>query len=382
VAPTDGARPGLVHDYLLVPRGAERTFAAIADCWPGAPIYTLLYDEDAVAPLFVHPSADPHPVTTSYLQRLRIAQRGFRYLLPLFPRATEKLPVGGHDVIVSSSSAFAHGVRPRPGAVHVCYCHTPFRYAWFERERALEECPRPARPLLKLMLDRIRAWDLKASERVTHYVANSIGTQERIAELYGRESTVIHPPVAVDRFAVGTPGDYLLFVGQIVPHKRVEVAIEAALAAGKPIRIVGAGPDLTRLEAAYARADVSFLGAVSDAELADLYAGCLALLLPNIEEFGIAAVEAQAAGRPVVGVNRGGVRETVVDGVTGVLVDAEDAGSIAAALQTTDFTAFDGAAIRRHAETFSTESFQAKMLELVGRVAGAHSAGPALPSQV
>jgi len=300
VAPTDAAQPGLVHDYLLVPRGAERTFAAIADCWPGAPIYTLLYDEEAVGPLFVHPGADRHPVTTSYLQRLGTRQGSFRYLLPLFPRATEKLPVGGHDVLVSSSSAFAHGVRPRPGAVHVCYCHSPFRYAWFERERALAECPRPARPLLGLVLDRIRAWDLKASERVTHYVANSIGTQERIAELYGRESTVIHPPVAVDRFVLGTPGDYLLFVGQIVPHKRVEVAIEAALAAGMPIRIVGSGPDLARLEATYARADVTFLGAVSDAELADLYAGCLALLVPNIEEFGIAAVEAQAAGRPVV----------------------------------------------------------------------------------
>jgi glycosyltransferase involved in cell wall biosynthesis len=366
VAPTNGGQPGLVHDYLLVPRGAERTFAAIADIWPGAPIYTLLYDADAVASLF----ADPHPVTTSYLERLGVRQRGFRYLLPLFPRAVERLPVGGHDVLVSSSSAWAHGVRPRPGAVHVCYCHSPFRYAWFERERALAECPRPARPLLKLALDRIRAWDLKASERVTHYVANSIGTQERIAELYGRESTVIHPPVAVDRFAIGTPGDYLLFVGQIVPHKRVEVAIEAARAAGRPIRIVGAGPDLARLEATYDGPEVTFLGAVSDAELAELYAGCLALLVPNIEEFGIAAVEAQAAGRPVIAVNRGGVRETVIDGVTGVLVDAEDAGSIAAALRDTDFAGFDPAAIRRHAEEFSTESFQAKILELVERVAG------------
>jgi len=148
------------------------------------------------------------------------------------------------------------------------------------------------------------------------------------------------------------------------------VAIEAAIAAGLPIRIVGSGPDLARLEATYDRPDVVFLGAVSDAELADLYAGCLALLVPNIEEFGIAAVESQAAGRPVVAVNRGGVRETVVTGVTGVLVDAEDASSIAAALRATDFAAFDGAAIRRHAEGFSTESFQAKMMALVERVAG------------
>jgi glycosyltransferase involved in cell wall biosynthesis len=362
VAPTSGA-PALVHDYLLVPRGAERTFAAIADCWPAAPIYTLLYDEEAVAPLF----GGPREVHTSYLQRLHIEQRGFRYLLPLFPRATEHLDVSGHDLIVSSSSAFAHGVRPRPGAVHVCYCHSPFRYAWFERERALAECPRPARPLLRRSLDRIRAWDLEASGRVTHYVANSIGTQERIAELYGRESTVIHPPVAVDRFAVGTPEDFLLFVGQIVPHKRVEVAIEAALGAGLPIRIVGEGPDLARLRATYDRPEVTFLGAVSDQRLAELYAGCLALVVPNVEEFGIAAVEAQAAGRPVVAINRGGVRETVIDGVTGVLVDAEDAGSIATALREVDLAGFDGPAIRRHAETFSTESFQQKITALVKR---------------
>ena len=148
------------------------------------------------------------------------------------------------------------------------------------------------------------------------------------------------------------------------------MAIEAARAAGRPIRIVGAGPDLARLEATYDGPEVTFLGAVSDAELAELYAGCLALLVPNIEEFGIAAVEAQAAGRPVIAVNRGGVRETVMDGVTGVLVDAEDAGSIAAALRDTDFAGFDPATICRHAEEFSTESFQAKILELVERVAG------------
>jgi glycosyltransferase involved in cell wall biosynthesis len=366
VAPTNGGQPGLAHDYLLVPRGAERTFAAIAACWPGAPIYTLLYDKDAVQPLF----PDPHQVHTSYLQRLGTRQSGFRYLLPFFPRAVEHLPVGDHDVLVSSSSAWAHGIRPRPGAVHVCYCHSPFRYAWFERERALAECPRPARPLLKRSLDRIRAWDLKASERVTHYVANSIGTQERIAELYGRESEVIHPPVAVDRFAIGAVEDFLLFVGQIVPHKRVEVAIEAALQTGRPIRIVGGGPDLPRLQATYDRPEVTFLGAVTDAELAELYATCLALVVPNIEEFGIAAVEAMAAGRPVVAVNRGGVRETVVDGVTGLLVDGEDARSIAAALREIDASGFDPVAIRRHAETFSTESFQAKMMALVERVAG------------
>jgi glycosyltransferase involved in cell wall biosynthesis len=351
---------GLVHDYLLVMRGAERTFAEIAACWPDSPIYTLLYDAEAVAAGFrgreVHPSR---------LQRLGARQSSFRYLLPLFPSAVERLPVGGYDVVVSSSSAFAHGVRPRPGALHVCYCHSPFRYVWFERDRALSECPRPARPLLRRTLDRIREWDLEASRRVTHYVANSGITRERIARIYGRDSEIVHPPVAVDRFAPGEPEDYLLFVGQIVRHKRVEVAIEAALLAERSIKVVGSGPDLEALRAHYEGRAVEFLGGVSDERLAGLYAGCLALVVPNVEEFGIAAVEAQAAGRPVVAVARGGATETVVDGETGVLVDGEDAASLAEALREEDFTRFDPAAIRRNAERFSAASFRQRLSSLV-----------------
>lgn len=362
MAPTSDRPLALAHDYLLVMRGAERTFAEIAACWPTAPIFTLLYDADAVASGFAG-----REVHTSRLQRLGAAQRTFRYLLPLFPAAAERLPVGGYDIVVSSSSAFAHGIRPGPGSLHVCYCHSPFRYAWFEQERAVAETPAPARPLMKRTLKRFRAWDLEASERVTHYVANSGITRERIAEIYGREADVLHPPVAVERFALGTPRDYLLFVGQLVRHKRVEVAIEAARQAGRPIKIVGAGPDLPRLEALHADAPVEFLGSVSDAELAALYAGCAALVVPNVEEFGIAAVEAQAAGRPVVAVDRGGVRETVVDGTTGVLVPDEDASALTEALRETDFERFDPVAIRAHAEGFSAESFRRGLLELVAR---------------
>jgi len=158
---------GLVHDYLLVMRGGERTFAAIADCWPDASIYTLLYDDEGTDRRF-----HDRRVNTSYLQRLGIRQKGFRRLLPLFPHAAGHLPVQDHDLVVSSSSAFAHGVRPRPGAAHICYCHSPFRYAWHERDRALEEAPAFARPLLRGVLSRVRSWDLDASQRVTHYVAN------------------------------------------------------------------------------------------------------------------------------------------------------------------------------------------------------------------
>ena len=354
-----GPSVGLVHDYLLVMRGAERTFAAIADCFDAAPVYTLLYDPEATDRRFAG-----HPVHPSYLQRLGVRQRGFRRLLPLFPKAAERLPVGEHDVVVSSSSAFAHGVRPRPGSVHVCYCHSPFRYAWHERRRALEEAPRPLRPVANRMLDRVQRWDLRAASRVTSYVANSDVTRQRIADFYGRDSTVIHPPVEVERFEIGEPEDFFVVVTELVPHKRVDLALDAARRAGKAVKVVGEGPDLPRLRALYGES-AEVLGRVDDATLRDLLPRAQALILPNIEEFGIAAVEAQAAGRPVVAVAAGGALETVVDGTTGVLVPPDDPGSLAEALRGTDFERFDPQAIRRHAEGFSVERFQAQLLREV-----------------
>jgi len=367
VAPTNGSSLALAHDYLLTMRGAERTFAEMVRCWPEAPIYTLLYDADAVAEGFAG-----REVHTSGLQRFGAKQRSFRYLLPFFPGAAERLPVSSYDTIVTSSSAFAHGLRPAPGALHVCYCHSPFRYAWFEQERAQAETPWPGRPLMKAILKRNRAWDLKAATRVTRYVANGKITQDRILDLYGVESDIVHPPVAVERFAVGQPENFLLFVGQIVPHKRVEVALEAARIAGLPIKIVGDGPDRERLEALYSGLGVEFLGSVSDQRLGDLYSRCIALVVPNIEEFGIAAVEAQAAGRPVVAVARGGVRETVIPGETGVLVEGEDVAALAEALHDTDFSGFDPMKIRANAERFSPAAFRAALTGLVDRYIEEH----------
>jgi glycosyltransferase involved in cell wall biosynthesis len=354
---------GLVHDYLLVMRGGERTFAAIADCWPDASIYTLLYDDEGTDRRF-----HDRTVQTSYLQRLGIRQKGFRRLLPLFPRAASHLPVQDHDLVVSSSSAFAHGVRPRPGAVHICYCHSPFRYAWHERDRALEEAPAFARPLLRGVLSRVRSWDLDASQRVTHYVANSQITRERIQRVWNRDAEIVHPPVEVDRFEIGTPEDFFLVVMELVRHKRVELALEAARRAGKPIKVVGTGPDLERLQALHGD-HAEFLGRVDDAGLTDLYSRALGLIVPNVEEFGIAAVEAQAAGRPVVAVNAGGVRETVIDGTTGLLVPVDDVDAMAEALSQTDFTRFVPERIRQHAYGFSTEAFKHRFSSEVERLA-------------
>jgi glycosyltransferase involved in cell wall biosynthesis len=360
-----GVTTALVHDYLLVLRGAERTFAAIADSWPDAPVYTTLYSEKGTDSRF-----SGHSVTTSYLQRLRPNQGNFRRLLPLFPRATENLPVGGHDIVVSSSSAFAHGVRPGREATHVCFCHSPFRYAWHERDLALAETSPALRSICGRTLDRIREWDRRASERVTHYVAGSELVRERIAEFYGREATVIHPPVETGRFAPAAEHDgYFLFVGELVRHKRVDIALEAARRAERPFKVVGTGPELEALRARYA-GSAEFLGRVSDDELAGLYSDAQALVVPNVEEFGIAAVEAQAAGRPVIARNSGGTRETVIHGRTGVLMERGDANELAQVMRDVDFDRFCSDEIARNAARFSRERFQEQFQAEVARAAG------------
>jgi glycosyltransferase involved in cell wall biosynthesis len=359
---------GLVHDYLLTMRGAERTFAAIADCWPDAPIYTTLYSEQGTRGHF-----DGRDLKTSYLQRLGVGQRGFRRLLPLYPRAVERLPVSSHDLLISSSSAFAHGIRPAEAAVHICYCHSPFRYVWHEHRSALEEVSIVARPLLNAVLSRIRRWDLEAQRRVTHYVANSALTKERIGDFYEREAVVVHPPVEVDRFRVGDPEDYFLVVTELARHKRVELALEGARIAGAAVTVVGEGPDLGRLKAAFG-SSARFVGSVSDSELVDLYARARALLVPSTEEFGIAMVEAQAAGRPVLAVDAGGAKEIVIDGETGVLVSPPTADTFAEALREVDFGGFSPERIRRNAERFSAARFKQELVREVERLV-AQSAG-------
>ncbi len=358
---------GLAHDYLLVMRGAERTFAAIADMAPEAPVYTLLYDRAGTAGRF-----DGHPVVSSGLQRLGVRQRGFRALLPLLPGAMGRLRADEHDLVMSSSSAFAHGIHTAEGAVHVCYCHTPFRYAWFERERALGEVPRVARPALDAVLARIRRRDVEIAQRVTRYVANSRICQERMRRFWNRDANIVHPPVEVERFEPGEPEDFFLVVGEVVRHKRLNVALDAASRAGKRVVVAGDGPELGRLRERYGdRHD--FRGRVSDDELESLYARALALIVPGIEEFGIAAVEAQAAGRPVVGIDAGGLRETVVPGETGLLVQEDDLDAMAQALADTDFTRFDIGAIRRNAERFSVDAFRRGIEAEVGQALAARS---------
>ena len=362
------ARVALVHDFLLDLRGAERVFAALCDAWPEADVYTAVYDARGTEGRFAARSP-----RTSFLQRVRPTARTFRPLLPLYPHAIESLDLRGYEIVVSSSSAWAHGVLVDPGAVHVCYCHNPFRYAWTEREPTLRARNPLVRPALRLLLNRWRQWDWIAAQRVDRYVANSRVTAARIERYFGRGSTILHPPVELGRFAPVDPGrigDEYVVLAELMAHKRIDVAVRAFNALGMPLTIIGDGPEARRLKR-LAGPTVTFTGRIADEEVARRLARARALVVTATEEFGIAAVEALAAGRPVIALNAGGVRESVAEGVTGTFYDADDPAALAAAVGRFDALAIDPEDCRAAAERFGTERFKAEMRRVVDEAVAA-----------
>lgn len=353
------ARVALVHDFLLDLRGAERVFAAMCDAWPEADVYTAVYDEEGTEGRFT----DRHP-QTSFLQRLRPTARTFRPLLPLYPHAIESFDLRGYDTVVSSSSAWAHGVLVDPGAVHVCYCHNPFRYAWTEREATLRARHPLARLPLRVLLNRWRQWDWIAAQRVDRYVANSHLTAARVRRYFGRDATVLHPPVETGRFRAAPVGEHYMVLAELMAHKRIDVAVRAFNLLGLPLVVVGDGPELRRLRR-LAGPTIVFTGRVSDERVADLLARSRALVVTATEEFGIAAVEALAAGRPVIALGEGGVRESVSEGVTGTFFDRCEPGALAAAVRAFDPLTIDPGACSAAAERFGAERFRAELGRIV-----------------
>jgi len=353
-------RVALVHDFLLDVRGAERVFAALCDLHPDADVFTAVYDERGTEGWFAH-----RDVNTSFLQRLRPTSRTFRTLLPLYPYAMEALDLSGYDVVISSSSAWAHGVLVDPEAVHVCYCHNPFRYAWNARDVTLSGRPLPARAALGVILKRWRTWDFIAAQRVDRYVANSETTRRRIGRYFDRDALVLHPPVETSRFAPSPEvGDAHVVLSELMPHKRIDVAVEAFNALRRPLTVIGNGPDYRRLKR-LAGPTIAFTGRVSDEEAAELLARSRALVVTATEEFGIAAVEAQAAGRPVIALREGGARETVLEGRTGTFYEEPTAAALAAAVTRFDAGAIDPQACVTNALRFDVGRFRRGMTEIV-----------------
>src|SRR3954454_11410396 len=309
------ARVALVHDFLVDVRGAERVFLALCDMFPRADLFTAVYDERGTEGRFAY-----RRVQTSFLQALRPSARTFRSLLPLYPSAMESLDLRGYDLVLSSSSAWAHGVIPVEDAVHVCYCHNPFRYAWNARQETLAARGPLGRAALGLIFQRWREWDWIAAQRVDAYVANSETTRRRVARYFGREASVLHPPVETARFAPGPVCDAYVVLSELMPHKRIDVSVRPFDALPRPLVVIADGPDLRRLRR-LAGPTVTFTGRVSDEEAAARLAAARAFVVTATEEFGIAAVEAQAAGRPVIALAHGGVRESVIEGETGTFYD-------------------------------------------------------------
>jgi glycosyltransferase involved in cell wall biosynthesis len=359
------ARVALVHDFLLDLRGAERVFAAICDAWPEADVFTAVYDEDGTEGRFAARSP-----RTSFLQRVRPNARTFRALLPLYPYAIESLDLRGYELVISSSSAWAHGVLPDPGAVHVCYCHNPFRYAWSEREATLAARRAPVRLPLQVVLSRWRQWDWIAAQRVDRYVANSRLTASRVRRYFGREADVLHPPVELERFAPGPVGEHYLVVAELMAHKRIDVAIAAFNRLRKPLVVVGDGPELRRLRR-LAGPTVRFTGRLPDPSVAELLRSARALVVTAAEEFGIAAVEALASGRPVIALGSGGVLESVHEGETGAYYRSSDAESLAGVVASFDPLAVDPAACVAAARRFGTDRFRGALHAIVAEALAA-----------
>jgi glycosyltransferase involved in cell wall biosynthesis len=352
-------RVAIVSDPLVQRGGAERCVEVMAQTFPDAPIFALLYSAET------GPRSLDDRVHTSPLQRFPGATRRHRWLLPLYPSAIESFDLSGYDVILSSHHTAAKGLVRNADQTHLCYCHTPMRALWERPFEELRSLPGFVRPFAASTLSALRMWDYATASRVDTFIANSVTTQQRIAKHYGRDSIVLNPPIDVERFTPGSDardGDYYLCASRLVPYKRVDLAVAATGALGRRLVVVGGGPG----ESAVAGAShVDYRGHVSDAELLELMRGARAMIFPAHEDFGMAPVEMMACGRPVIAYGAGGAAETVIDGITGVFADQQTVESFVHAIERFERTDLNRARIRLHAESFSQQHFRTALRSLV-----------------
>lgn len=360
----------LVHEWLTNMAGSERVLAAMHDLWPTAPVYTSLYAPEALPPEFAPDRLD---VTPSWLQRLPGATRHWQYLLPLMPSAFESFDLSAYDVVLTNSHQCAKGVVTPADTCHICYCYTPIRYAWEWPHRYIAEAGRLSRLLMPPVLRRLRVWDYCAAQRVDQFIAISECVRRRIAKHYRRDSAVIYPPVITGDFAPGPQReDFYLIVSRLVGYKAIDLAAAAFSELGRPLKIVGTGPELEKVRRA-AGPTVELLGWQSDAEVRRLYGCARALVFPGYEDFGLTAVEAQASGCPVIGFGRGGVAETVVDGETGVHFAEATTASLQAAVRRFEGLSFDPARCQENARRFDVAVFGERLRDFVSATAAEHS---------
>jgi len=368
-------RVAFVHYWLIAHRGGERVLEALGEIFPQADIFTLVYDPERTSPAIRR-----HHIQTSFIQKLPFGPSHHRAFLPLYPLALENFDLRGYDLVISSESGPAKGVITDPETCHICYCHTPMRYLWNQYHDYRAGAGALTRLVMPLAAHRLRQWDLATASRVDHFVANSKNTARRIRKYYGREAEVIYPPVDIERFAPGggeasrggedtaATAPYYLVVSELVPYKRIDLAVEAFNRLGRRLIVVGDGPELRRCQKLAGR-NVEFMGRVEDDRLARLYAGCRAFIFPGEEDFGIAPVEAQACGRPVIAYGKGGALETVIapngengpepGQCTGLFFASQTVEALVEAVKHFELVEnrFDPSFVRRHAEGFAAQRF-------------------------
>lgn len=350
----------IAHDYLNQRGGAERVVLEISKVAPAAPIFTSLYRPDSTFEEFRQLD-----IRTAPLDRLPV-DRHFRALFPLYPAAFRSLGPIDSDVVISSSSGWAHAIRTSERAFHVVYCHTPARWLWSEYGAAPV-----GRAMLRPFMGAMRRWDRRAALRCDLYLANSVEIQSRIRMAYGIESQVVYPPVHIERFRPTPRGERLLIVARLMAHKRLDLAIDAATRLGVGLDVVGTGPALEQLRS-LAGPTVEFHGHLPDAAVDELYEHCRALVVPGREDFGMTPVEAHAAGKPVIALGEGGALETVTDGVSGVFFKSRNADSVIDAIRRCDNLDADPATLAAYATPFSAAAFRRS---LTAAIAAAQAPG-------
>lgn len=353
----------IVHDWLTDMGGAEQVVANFRDIYPEAPIYTSVCNHENLMDKLKE--AD---IRTSSLQKKK--KQNHKKYFPLMPMAFEKFNLNEYDVVLSSSSSCAKGVLTKPGSIHVCYCHTPMRYAWEQRDDYMEGMGKLKKKLVHFLLHYMRIWDVVSSNRVDYFIANSTEIKNRIQKHYQRDAVVINPPVRCHLFNTSEiDGDYYLVLSRLVKYKRFDLAVKACKELGKKLVVIGEGPEKENLVAMAGEGnDIQFLGRQPDEVVKKYMSECKALLFPGEEDFGIVPVEAQACGRPVIAYGKGGVLDSVIPGKTGVFFKEQTVESVKQAIQKLETMTFDKQEIRNHALEFDESVFQKKIKEYIDEV--------------
>ncbi len=359
----------LVHDYLVQYGGAERVLEAFTELFPYAPIYTLIYDKEAMHGVF-----EGKRIYTSFLQKLPFSKKRHRFFPPLMPLAIEEFDFTKYDIVLSDSSSYAKGIITRPETLHICYMHTPMRYAWDDCQKYTQDFGFPSlvKKMVPFFMSPIRLWDRASADRIDHYLTNSQFVAKRIKKYYGSNSLVIHPPVNVDRFFITEKQeDYFLIVGRLIAYKRHDIAIEAFNRLKLPLKIIGRGPEMDRLKK-MAGPTIEFLGRIPEEELPQYYAKCRAFVFPQEEDFGIVAIEAMASGRPIIAYRAGDIVEHLEEGKMGVFFDAQTPEAIVEAVNRFHDKDYDPVYIREKSLPFDKERFKDKIKDYINNTFEEH----------